>query len=108
MGLLSPPLPKILLPPRSPSPLKESTIYGEGVKIIFPDCFFFRVFLETIISDSGEFKMTPHFSIGRISGERGLVMPDNKTVYVTEDAYNQGFYKFVAETAGDLSSGSFF
>ena len=35
-------------------------------------------------------------------------MPDNKTVYLTDDGYDTVFYKFVATTPGDLSSGTLF
>jgi hypothetical protein len=34
------------------------------------------------------------------------VMPDQKTVYGSVDAENSGWYKFVANTAGDLTSGT--
>lgn len=33
-------------------------------------------------------------------------MPDQKTVYGSVDAENSGWYKFVANTAGDLSAGT--
>lgn len=36
------------------------------------------------------------------------VMPDNKTVYITDDGTQVGFYKFVAKTAGDLSAGTIY
>lgn len=32
-------------------------------------------------------------------------MPDNKTVYITDDGTNVGFFKFVADKPKDLSSG---
>lgn len=36
---------------------------------------------------------------------RSQVMPDNRTVYVTDDGTNVGFFKLVTDKAGDLSSG---
>ena len=47
-----------------------------------------------------------------VNGENGLYLgcphpcrPDNKTVYITDDGTNVGFFKFVADKAGNLSSG---
>ena len=36
------------------------------------------------------------------------VMPDQKTVYSTDDGSNTGFWKFVADKAGDMSSGTLY
>jgi len=66
------------------------------------------VILETEILVNGTARIIPHFSMGRISAERPLVMPDAKTVYITEDFYTQGFYKFVADNPGDLSAGTLY
>jgi len=49
-----------------------------------------------------------HFTLGRSAHENAVVMPDLKTVYTTDDGTGKGFYKFVADTAGDLSSGTLF
>jgi len=35
-------------------------------------------------------------------------MPDNRTVYLADDGYNVGWYKFVADMPGNLSSGSLY
>jgi len=45
------------------------------------------------------------FTLGRFSHETAVVLPDNKTVYLTDDGTNGGFFKFVANQANDLSSG---
>jgi len=66
------------------------------------------VIIETEILLNGTARIVPHFSMGRISAERPLVMPDGKTVYITEDFYTQGFYKFVADNPGDLSAGTLY
>ena len=49
-----------------------------------------------------------HFTLGRVAHENAVVMPDWKTVYTTDDGSNKGFYKFVADVAGDLSSGTLY
>ena len=48
------------------------------------------------------------FTLGRSAHENPIVMPDLKTVYLTDDGSNKGFYKFVADTAGDLSAGTLY
>ncbi|WP_396587437.1 alkaline phosphatase PhoX [Bermanella sp. R86510] len=48
------------------------------------------------------------FTLGRSAHENPVIMPDNKTVYLTDDGGNKGFYKFVADTAGDLSAGTLY
>ena len=49
-----------------------------------------------------------HFTLGRSAHENAVIMPDHKTVYLTDDGTNKGFYKFVASTAGDLSAGTIY
>ena len=49
---------------------------------------------------------TKHMSMGRMPWEMAYVMPDQKTVYSGVDSDNAGFFKFVANTAGDLSAGT--
>ncbi|MDO8342715.1 MAG: DUF839 domain-containing protein [Cellvibrio sp.] len=49
-----------------------------------------------------------HFTMGRYAHENPVIMPDKKTVYLTDDGSNKGFYKFVADVAGDLSAGTLY
>jgi len=49
-----------------------------------------------------------HFAMGRYSHENAQVMPDEKTVYLSDDGYDTVLFKFVADTAGDLSSGTLY
>ncbi len=51
---------------------------------------------------------TKHYSMGRVSHELAYVMPDQKTAYLSDDGTNDGFYKFVADKAGDLSAGTLY
>ncbi|MCW8956512.1 MAG: PhoX family protein, partial [Gammaproteobacteria bacterium] len=48
------------------------------------------------------------FAMGRYSHENSVVMPDNKTVYLSDDGSNVVFFKFVADIAGDLSAGTLY
>jgi secreted PhoX family phosphatase len=49
-----------------------------------------------------------HYSMGRLSYELAFVMPDRRTVYTGNDQTNGAMFRFVADTAGDLSSGELF
>ena len=51
-------------------------------------------------------ELTKHYAMGRLAFELSYVMPDSKTVYMTDDGTNVGFYMFIADTAGDLSAGT--
>lgn len=49
-----------------------------------------------------------HFTIGRYEHENSVVMPDRKTVYSSQDDTGGVLFKFVADNAEDLSSGTLF
>lgn len=48
------------------------------------------------------------FALGRFSHENAVVMPDQKTIYLSDDGSNVVFFKFVADVAGDLSAGTLY
>ncbi|MDY6815578.1 MAG: DUF839 domain-containing protein [Pseudomonadota bacterium] len=52
--------------------------------------------------------MERHYAMGRLASEMGKVMPDDKTVYISDDGTNVGFYMFVADEARDLSAGTLY
>lgn len=52
--------------------------------------------------------LTKHYAMGRLAFELAKVMPDGKTVYMSDDGTNVGFYMFIADTAGDLSAGTLY
>eukprot|EP01026_Neomeris_dumetosa_P052296 TRINITY_DN4622_c0_g1_i5.p2 TRINITY_DN4622_c0_g1~~TRINITY_DN4622_c0_g1_i5.p2 ORF type:complete len:534 (-),score=81.39 TRINITY_DN4622_c0_g1_i5:282-1883(-) len=60
---------------------------------------------EISVDSEGQPQVKLWFTLGRFSHEAAKVLPDNKTVYLTDDGTNVGFYRFVADTAGDFSSG---
>ena len=65
-------------------------------------------------------KLVKHFAMGRLSHETVAIMPDMKTVYMTDDdsgkyankKYNTAsggvLFKFVADNKGDLNSGTLY
>lgn len=56
----------------------------------------------------GSTQIVKHYAMGRSSWEMGLVLPDRKTVYFGDDGTDRGLYKFVADRAGELSSGTLY
>jgi secreted PhoX family phosphatase len=64
--------------------------------------------VEVAVNADGSTDVTKHFALGRTANELSIVMPDNKTVYITDDGTNTMLVMFVADEAGDLSSGSLY
>ena len=48
------------------------------------------------------------YAMGRFEHENSIVMPDRKTVYLSQDDTNGVMFKFVADTAEDLSVGTLY
>ena len=63
---------------------------------------------EVKIEVDGSAKYMKHYSMGRFSHELAYVMPDQKTVYLTDDGTNVGLFMFKADKAQDLSSGTLY
>ncbi|MEZ5840947.1 MAG: DUF839 domain-containing protein [Hyphomicrobiales bacterium] len=61
---------------------------------------------EVAIAADGAVTARKHYAAGRLSVELGYVMPDRKTVYITDDGTNVGLFRFVADKEGDLSAGT--
>ncbi|MFY8352206.1 alkaline phosphatase PhoX [Pseudoalteromonas sp. SSM20] len=49
-----------------------------------------------------------HYALGRYEHENATVMPDGKTVYLSQDDTGGVLFKFVADTPEDLSSGTLY
>ena len=60
---------------------------------------------EVDIDPQGEARFKKHYAMGRFSHELGYVMPDERTVYLTDDGVDNVLFMFVSEIPGDLSSG---
>ena len=63
---------------------------------------------EVTVNPDGTAAIKKHFCLGRISHELVQVMPDNRTVFMGDDATNSGYFVFVADNEKDLSSGSLY
>jgi len=63
---------------------------------------------EVTVNVDGTASIKKHYCMGRISHELVQVMPDNRTVFMGDDATNSGYFVFVADTAKDLSAGTLY
>ena len=63
---------------------------------------------EVTVHADGTASIKKHYCMGRISHELVQVMPDNRTVFMGDDATNSGYFVFVADKEKDLSSGSLY
>jgi secreted PhoX family phosphatase len=61
-----------------------------------------------ILVELGGATPVKHYSMGRVSIELAKVMPDQRTVYITDDGTNVGLYLYVADAPGDLSAGTLY
>ncbi len=64
--------------------------------------------LEIQVEDYNRVQLHKRYAMGRLSHEAGLVMPDRRTVYITDDAHNTALFRFLADRPGDLSSGTLY
>ncbi|MEO8513383.1 MAG: alkaline phosphatase PhoX [Ignavibacteria bacterium] len=56
----------------------------------------------------GDTALRKSFQMGRYSHEAALVMPDGRTLYLTDDNSGGCFFKFVANTFGNYETGQLF
>ncbi|MEJ2454395.1 MAG: DUF839 domain-containing protein [Candidatus Thiodiazotropha sp.] len=64
--------------------------------------------LEIGVEDFDTVRVSKRHAMGRLSHEVGLVMPDRRSVYITDDAHNTALFRFVADRPGDLTSGTLY
>ncbi len=62
----------------------------------------------TIKNKSGETEYVKHYSMGRFAHELAYVMPDQKTVYLSDDGTNGALFMFIADEPKDLSKGTLY
>ncbi len=64
--------------------------------------------IEVKVTNFDEVEAVKHYSMGRIAHELGYVLPDRKTVYLSDDGSYVGLFRYVADNAGDLSAGTLY
>jgi hypothetical protein len=62
----------------------------------------------TITDDKGDTKYVKHYAMGRLAHELSYVMPDERTVYMSDDGTNGVLFMFIADKAKDLSAGTLY
>ena len=88
--------------------------YGELIKVTTPYNYGYITEMSVTGADMGastfasNVKIVKHYSMGRLAYELGYVMPNQKTVYTTDDGSYVGFFRFEADKAGDLTSGKLY
>ena len=88
--------------------------YHQGQQLLasylgsYPNPYDYGFIVEMEDSDSNNPDLIRHYTMGRYSHENAQVMPDNKTVYLSDDGYDTVLYKFVADAPGDLSKGTLY
>ena len=88
--------------------------YHQGQQLLasylgtYPNPYDYGFIVEMEDSDTNNPDLLRHYTMGRYSHENAQVMPDNKTVYLSDDGYDTVFYKFVADAPGDLSKGTLY
>ena len=61
-----------------------------------------------VFNEAGDYDVIKHYAMGRLALELSYVLPDQKTVYISDDGTNVGLYMFVADRKMDLSSGTLY
>ncbi|MFL2970330.1 MAG: alkaline phosphatase PhoX [Candidatus Poseidoniaceae archaeon] len=74
----------------------------------YPNPYDYGYIVELENATTSEPDLTKHLAMGRFSHENAEVMPDEKTVYLTDDGYDTVLFKFVADDVGDLSAGTLY
>ncbi|HEX5747586.1 MAG TPA: alkaline phosphatase PhoX [Archangium sp.] len=87
--------------------LDPATATLEQIKAVYSP-YRYGYVVEVAVDGSGATTVTKHYAAGRRALELAYVMPDKKTVYLSDDGTNDGFYMFVAARPGDLSEGQLY
>ena len=88
--------------------------YHQGQQLLasylgtYPNPYDYGFIVEMEEADTNNPELKRQYTMGRYSHENAQVMPDNKTVYLSDDGYDTVLYKFIADTPGDLSKGTLY
>lgn len=63
--------------------------------------------VEVDVKDFRHANVIKHYSMGRVAIELSYVMPNKKTVYISDDG-SRSLFRYEADVAGDLTSGELF
>ncbi len=83
-------------------------INGNSGGTVFPNTYRYGYIVEVTDPTTASPVPIKHFTLGRVQHENSVVMPDERTVYTTQDDTGGVLLKFVADAAQDLSSGTLY
>jgi hypothetical protein len=93
-------------------PSSNRELFDEGVRdtsdVVTPDGFTLRRYQNLgymVEIDPAKGEIRKLFQMGRFSHEAAVIMPDRRTVYLTDDFDPAVFFKFVAHTPDDYAKG---
>lgn len=75
----------------------DDTNTTDPIGDVYPNRYRYGHLVEIRNPTSDDWAPVKHHAFGRVAAEVGNVMPDEKTVYITSDGTNKGFYKFIAD-----------
>ena len=62
----------------------------------------------TVLNEKGDVEVEKHYAMGRFAHELSSVMPDEKTVFLSDNGTNVALFMFVADIKRDLSAGTLY
>ncbi len=65
-------------------------------------------YIVEITDPTGTATPAKRFAMGRFSHENSVIMPDNKTAYLSDDGTGTVLFKFIADQENDLSAGTLY
>ncbi len=86
----------------------DPTAASGSVATKFPNPYRYEWLVEITEPTSAAPVAVKHFTMGRYGHENGVCMPDEVTCYMSEDQTHGAMYKFVADTAADMSAGTLY
>nr|WP_320050852.1 alkaline phosphatase PhoX [uncultured Desulfuromonas sp.] len=88
-------------------PFYDDGVTAEDIKeVVNPYAYGYPT--EVIVQQDGSHSIIKHYALARVAVELAYVMPDKRTVYISDDGTNVGLFMFVADTAGDLTAGTLY
>jgi secreted PhoX family phosphatase len=64
--------------------------------------------VEVEVKNFANADVSKHYSMGRVAVELSYVMPNEKTVYTSDDGSRVGLFRYEADRAGDLTKGTLY
>lgn len=64
--------------------------------------------IEVAVKSFNKATVVKHYAMGRVALELSYVMPNEKTVYTSDDGSRVGLFRFEADKTGDLSAGTLY